>query len=94
MEDQQSPLNIRISKFSKQISVAIVAIAVIVFAIMLLKGNPFKDIMLVVIGLSVAAMPEGLPLAVTMALTVASNRMGKNNVVIHTMAYCSAIKED
>ena len=100
VKDQKSPLNIRIAKFSKQISVAIVAVAVIIFAIMLVQNNPFKEIMLVVIALAVSAMPEGLPLAVTMALTVASNRMGKNNVVVknlnavESLGSCTVIATD
>ncbi len=100
VKDQKSPLNIRIAKFSKQISIAIVAIAVIIFVIMLLQNNPFKEILLVVIALAVSAMPEGLPLAVTMALTVASNRMGKNNVVVkhlnavESLGSCTVIATD
>ncbi|MBR2433768.1 MAG: HAD-IC family P-type ATPase [Clostridia bacterium] len=100
VKDQKSPLNIRIAKFSKQISIAIVAIAVIIFIIMLLQGNPFRSILLVVIALAVSAMPEGLPLAVTMALTVASNRMGKNNVVVkhlnavESLGSCTVIATD
>ena len=100
VEDQKSPLSIRMAKFSKQISVVIVAVAVILFAIMMLKGNAFKDILLVVIALAVSAMPEGLPLAVTMALTVASNRMGKKNVVVkhlnavESLGSCTVIATD
>ena len=100
VEDQKSPLNIRISKFSKQISVAIIAIAVLIFVIMLIQHNPLKEILLVVIALAVSAMPEGLPLAVTMALTVASNRMGKNNVVVknlnavESLGSCTVIATD
>ncbi len=100
VKDQKTPLNIRIAKFSKQISIAIVAIAVVIFIIMMLQGNPFKDILLVVIALAVSAMPEGLPLAVTMALTVASNRMGKNNVVVkhlnavESLGSCTVIATD
>ncbi len=100
VKDQKSPLNIRIAKFSKQISVAIVAVAVVVFIIMLLQGSPFREIMLVVIALAVSAMPEGLPLAVTMALTVASNRMGKKNVVVknlnavESLGSCTVIATD
>jgi len=100
VEDQKSPLNIRIAKFSKQISIAIVAVAVIIFTIMLLQGNPYREILLVVIALAVSAMPEGLPLAVTMALTVGSNRMGKNNVVVkhlnavESLGSCTVIATD
>lgn len=100
VKDEQSPLNIRINKFSKQISVAIVAIAVVIFVIMLIQKNPLKDIFLCVIALAVSAMPEGLPLAVTMALTIASNRMGKNNVVVkhlnavESLGSCTVIATD
>ena len=98
--DEQTPLSIRINKFSKQISFAIVAIAVVVFIIMLLQNNPLKDIFLVVIALAVSAMPEGLPLAVTMALTIASNKMGKQNVVVkhlnavESLGSCTVIATD
>lgn len=100
VKDQKSPLNIRIAKFSKQISAAIIAVAVLIFVIMLIQNNPIKDIMLVVIALAVSAMPEGLPLAVTMALTVASNRMSKNNVVVkhlnavESLGSCTVIATD
>ena len=100
VKDEKSPLNIRISKFSKQISVAIVAIAVVIFIIMLIQQNPLKDIFLVVIALAVSAMPEGLPLAVTMALTIASNRMSKNNVIVknlnavESLGSCTVIATD
>lgn len=100
VKDEKSPLNIRISKFSKQISAAIVIIAVAIFIVMLLQGNPFREILLVVIALAVSAMPEGLPLAVTMALTVASNRMSKHNVVVkhlnavEALGSCTVIATD
>ena len=100
VKDEKSPLNIRINKFSKQISVAIVAIAVVIFVAMLLRGNEFRYIFLCVIALAVSAMPEGLPLAVTMALTIASNRMGKNNVVVkhlnavESLGSCTVIATD
>ncbi|MBQ9786425.1 MAG: HAD-IC family P-type ATPase, partial [Clostridia bacterium] len=100
VKDEKSPLTIRINKFSKQISAAIIAVAVIIFIIMLIQQNPLKDIVLVVIALAVSAMPEGLPLAVTMALTIASNKMGKNNVVVkhlnavESLGSCTVIATD
>ena len=100
VEDEKSPLNIRISKFSKQISAAIIAIAVVIFIVMLVKQNPMREIVLVVIALAVSAMPEGLPLAVTMALTVVSNRMSKNKVVVkhlnavESLGSCTVIATD
>ncbi len=100
VDNEKSPLTIRINKFSKQISALIVGVAAIIFLVMLLQGNPLKDIFLVVIALSVSAMPEGFPLAVTMALTIASNKMGKKNVVVkhlnavESLGSCTVIATD
>lgn len=100
VDDEKSPLTIRINKFSKQISAAIVFVAVVIFIILLTKGNPLREIFLVVIALAVSAMPEGLPLAVTMALTISSNRMGKKNVVVkhlnavESLGSCTVIATD
>lgn len=100
VKDQESPLAIRINKLSKQISFVIVLVAVIIFVVMLIQNNPLKDIFLCVIALAVSAMPEGLPLAVTMALTISSNKMGKNNVVVknlnsvESLGSCTVIATD
>lgn len=100
VKDQKSPLTIRINKFSKQISIAIVAIAVVVYVVMWLRNIPHSEIFLSVIALAVSAMPEGLPLAVTMALSISSNRMGKNNVVVknlnavESLGSCTVIATD
>ena len=100
VKDEKSPLTIRINKFSKQISIAILAIAVVIFVIMVLQKYHLHAVFISVIALAVSAMPEGLPLAVTMALTIASNRMGKNNVVVknlnavESLGSCTVIATD
>ena len=78
---EKSPLTIRVEKFSKQISIFILIIALILFIVLYLKGFKLEEILISVIALSVSALPEGLPLALTMALTIASNRMAKNKVI-------------
>ena len=53
-----------------------------------------------VIALTVSALPEGLPLALTMALTIASNRMLKENVIVkklnsvESLGSCTLIASD
>ena len=76
-KDEASPLAIRMNKFSNQISVLIIIIGIIISIILYLKNVPGTEIFLSVIAISVSAMPEGLPLALTMALTIASNKMAK-----------------
>lgn len=99
-EEEKSPLTIRMEKFSKQISIIILVIAVITTAILYLKGNDPKDIILSVIALSVSALPEGLALAQTMALTIASRRMSRENVIVkklnsvESLGSCTVIASD
>ncbi len=99
-EASKSPLTIRMEKFSKQITFIIIAIAFIIGLILVYKENALFDIFICVVALSVSAMPEGLPLAVTMALTIGSNRMGKRNVIVkklnsvESLGSCTVIASD
>lgn len=99
-EDEKSPLTIRTEKFSKQISIAIVIISIIIAIVLFNKGYEGTEIFLSVIALSVSAMPEGMPLAFTMALTIASNRMLKKKVIVkklnsvESLGSCTVIASD
>ena len=99
-KEEKSPLTIRVEKFSKEISVLISILGVIIFFVLFLKGYPLQDILVLVIALAVSAMPEGLPLALTMALTIASNKMAKHKVVtkklhsVESLGSCTIIASD
>ena len=70
MKEEKSPLTNRIDKLSKQISIMIVIISIIIAIILKLKGLEGAEIFMAVVALTVSAMPEGLPLALTRALTI------------------------
>ena len=100
-KEEKSPLTIRVEKLSKQISVLIIIISIIIAGLLMSKGNSsFNEILLSVIALAVSAMPEGLPLALTMALTIASNKMAKRKVVakqlysVESLGSCTVIASD
>lgn len=99
-KEEKSPLTIRVEKFSKEISILISILGVIIFFVLFLKGYPLQDILVLVIALAVSAMPEGLPLALTMALTIASNKMAKHKVVtkklhsVESLGSCTVIASD
>ena len=99
-EEEKSPLTIRIDKLSKQISTLIIIISIVSFIILFIKGYETKAIFLTVVALAVSAMPEGLPLALTMALTIASNRMSKKKVIVkklnsvESLGSCTIIASD
>ena len=97
---EKSPLTIRVERFSRQITVLILVVAVAITTILILKKVPYTEIFLTVVAFSLSAMPEGLPLALTMALTIASNRMAKKNVIVRklnaaeSLGSCTVIASD
>ena len=99
-EDEKSPLTIRVEKFSKQISALVLVVAIIITVISIIKRMPGHEIFLSVVALAVSAMPEGLPLALTMALTIGSNKMAKKNVIVRklnsveSLGSCTVIASD
>lgn len=99
-EDTPSPLSIRMDKFTKQISILIVFIAILLVVLLITKDYSINEIFMSVVGLAVSAMPEGLPLALTLALTIGSSRMGKRNVIVkklnavESLGSCTVIASD
>lgn len=98
--DEKTPLSLRVNKLSKQITIMVLVVAIITAALLIYKRVPYTEILITVIAFAVSAMPEGLPLALTMALTIASNRMAKQNVIVRklkaaeSLGSCTVIASD
>lgn len=80
--DLQTPLTRQISTAGKWITGAILVIAVLLFGVGLLRGYPLVDAVLSAIALAVAAIPEGLPAVITIALAIGVRRMADRKAVI------------
>ena len=99
-EESASPLTIRMEKFSKQITYIIIFIALIIGIVLIYKNYDIEKVFFSVVALSVSAMPEGLPLALTMALTIGANKMSKRNVIVkklnsvESLGSCTVIASD
>lgn len=100
IKEEKSPLTIRMEKFSKQISLFIIIVSFILMIILKAKGFSNNEIFLSVIALSVSAMPEGMPLALTLALSIATTKMYKKNVIVkrlnavESLGSCTVIASD
>lgn len=81
-KESPSPLTIKMNNFSKQISLLVALVGVVVAGVLYKQNIPAAEIFSSVVALSVSAIPEGLPLALTMALSVASSRMAKKNIIV------------
>jgi len=94
------PLVQRMEKFIKQISIFIIAISVILAIILRIQGMDLTAIFFFVVALAVSAIPEGLPVAMTVALSIATSRMAKRNVIVRkltsveSLGSCTVIASD
>lgn len=90
-EDNQTPLQQKLSQLSKVLSVLVLAICVVIFAIDLLRiypnvtGTAMLDTFMVAVSLAVAAIPEGLAAVVTIVLSIGVTNMSKRNAVIRKL---------
>ena len=91
MKEEKSPLTIRMEKLSNQISIMVIIVGFIIAMILKTKGLSGSEIFMAVVALSVSAMPEGLPLALTMALTITSNMMVKKKVIVKKLNYVESL---
>ncbi|MFN7161137.1 MAG: cation-translocating P-type ATPase [Candidatus Gracilibacteria bacterium] len=87
----KAPLVIRMEQFSKMVSISILGVVVLLGIVGFLQGNSLEDTLLMSIGLAVAAIPEGLPIAVTVALAIGTQRMAKRKVIIRQLAAVEAL---
>jgi len=55
------------------------------------KGIAFVDILIIAVTLVVVAVPEGLPLAVTLALAFATKRMTEENLLVRVLGSCETM---
>lgn len=85
-EPTVTPLQRNITHLSKILSVLVLAIAVIIFALgMLTKRETPLDMLLTAILLAVAAIPEGLPAIVTITLALGTQAMAKRHALIRKL---------
>jgi magnesium-transporting ATPase (P-type) len=81
-----TPLTRRLDVFAKQITVVILLIGIIAFAYgYWVIHMPLLDLFLAIVGLSVAAIPEGLPAVVTIVLAIGTRIMAKNKAIIRRL---------
>ena len=81
----ETPLTRRIAHFSKIISVVIVALAALTFAIGVARGEPVSEMFMAAVALAVGAIPEGLPAAMTITLAIGVSRMARRRAIIRKL---------
>ena len=83
--DLSTPLTEKIAHFSKIILRAILALAVLTFALGLWRGEKPVDIFMAAVALAVGVIPEGLPAAVTITLAIGVSRMARRRAIVRKL---------
>ncbi len=86
VETLTTPLVRQMDQFARQLTAVILAVSVAVFFFAVyLRDYPFADAFMAVVGLAVAAIPEGLPAVMTIALAIGVQRMAARNAIIRRL---------
>ena len=84
-DPEQTPLQRRLNQVGKVLALAALGIVGVVFALGLLRGEGLEVMFLTAVSLAVAAVPEGLPAVVTIALALGAQRMLRRRALIRKL---------
>ncbi|RXA18999.1 HAD family hydrolase [Methanosarcina sp. MSH10X1] len=85
-EAAKPPLLIRMEDFAQKVGILVIAASFVMSAIALAQGIAPIEVFFLAIALIVSAIPEGLPVGVTVALSIASTRMAKRHVIVRRLS--------
>jgi len=81
----QTPLQQKIGKFGRFIGLLVLGSAVAIAAVGISLGMSVVEIFKIVVAASVATVPEGLPIVVTVTMAIGISRMAKRNAIIRKL---------
>ncbi|MDR9763842.1 HAD-IC family P-type ATPase [Rhizobium redzepovicii] len=87
----QPPLVARLAKFTNALAVFVGLAALSLVVAGFMRGLPLHDLVMMSVGLAVSAVPEGLPIAISVALAVSMRRMAARNVIVRSMPAVEAL---
>jgi len=81
----KTPLQDKLERFAKLIGIVIVGFSVIIFGVGLFHGSKVSEMFMVAVATAVSAIPEGLPVAVTITMSIGVARMARRNAIIRKL---------
>jgi Ca2+-transporting ATPase len=80
-----SPVQIKIDKLLEQIVIVVAAIAIVAFGLALYRGTEFSEAIRFVLAISVSAVPESLPVAISVILVLGMRRMALRKALVRDL---------
>lgn len=82
----KTPLLEQMDRFARVLSLIVVAAGIIIFfGGLAFSGLEFRELFMAVVGLTVAAIPEGLPAILTITLAIGVRQMARRKAVVRRM---------
>jgi len=86
-----SPLQRRMNQFGRQIGLLVLATVIVVWGIGVVSGRGMAEMLYVAVTLAVAAVPEGLPIVVSIMLAIGVSRMARQRALIRRLTAAESL---
>jgi magnesium-transporting ATPase (P-type) len=84
-EQPETPLQRRMRRFANIVAVVVLVSTAVAFVLGLALGGELQEMFLTAVALAVAVVPEGLPVAFTVAMALGVRRMAQRNAIIRSL---------
>jgi len=92
VEELQTPLVRQMNVFAQRATAVILGLSAVTFTYAwLVGGYPMSEAFMVVVGMAVAAIPEGLPAVTTITMAIGVQRMAKRNAILRRLPAIEAL---
>ncbi len=81
----KTPVQDKLDRFAKLIGIVVIGFSSAVFGIGVWLGEKASEIFMVAVATAVSAIPEGLPIAVTVAMAIGVSRMARRNAIVRKL---------
>jgi magnesium-transporting ATPase (P-type) len=87
----KAPLQERMERFTQKVAIFVGCAVLLMATILLFRGMPLSEIFLASVALAVSVIPEGLPVALTVALAIGMRRMARHDVIVRRLIAVEAL---
>ena len=91
VQEEKTPLERRLASLGARLIILAVGVAALVGLLGALRGQPLDEMIKTALALAIAAVPEGLPAIITIALAVGVGRMARRNVITRRLPAVEAL---
>jgi Ca2+-transporting ATPase len=81
----KTPLQDKLERFARLIGFVVIGVSALVLGAGIMLGEKASDMFMTAVAMAVSAIPEGLPIAVTITMAIGVTRMARRNAIIRKL---------